>query len=72
MTAERERILQKIRRVQALAERGVAGEQESAAATLDRLVTMSGLKTPGRVVDKLVREKMLALRGHTGGKENDR
>ena len=38
MTAERERILQKIRRVQALAERGVAGEQESAAATLDRLM----------------------------------
>jgi hypothetical protein len=25
---------------------------------------LSGLKTPGRVVDKLVREKMLALRGH--------
>lgn len=42
------------------------------AYNLDRLVTMSGLKTPGRVVDKLVREKMLALRGHTGGKENDR
>lgn len=32
MTQERERILQKIKRVQALAERGVAGEQESAAA----------------------------------------
>ena len=42
------------------------------AYNLDRIVTMSGLKTPGRVVDKLVREKMLALRGHTGGKENDR
>lgn len=42
------------------------------AYNLDRLVTMSGLKTPGRVVDKLVREKMLALRGHTRGKENDR
>lgn len=38
MTQERERILQKIKRVQALAERGVAGEQESAAATLDRLM----------------------------------
>lgn len=42
------------------------------AYNLDRLVTMSGLKTPGRVVDKLVREKMLALRGQTEGKENDR
>lgn len=29
---------------------------------LDRLAAMSGLKTPGRVVDKLVREKMLSLR----------
>lgn len=36
------------------------------AHNLDRLVTMSGLKTPGRVVDKLVREKMLALRGRMG------
>lgn len=36
------------------------------AHSLDRLVTMSGLKTPGRVVDKLVREKMLALRGRMG------
>jgi hypothetical protein len=35
-------------------------------------MTMSGQKTPGRVVDKLVREKMLALRGHTGEKENAR
>lgn len=43
MTAERERILQKIRRVQALAERGVAGEQESAAATLDRLMKQYGI-----------------------------
>lgn len=42
------------------------------AYNLDRLVTMSGLKTPGRVVDKLVREKMLALRGQKEGKENDR
>ena len=42
------------------------------AYNLERLMTMSGLKTPGRVVDKLVREKMLILRGHTGGKENDR
>lgn len=42
------------------------------AYNLERLMTMSGLKTPGRVVDKLVREKMLTLREHTGGKENDR
>lgn len=33
------------------------------AYNLERLMAMSGLKTPGRVVDKLVREKMLALRG---------
>lgn len=31
------------------------------AYNLDRLVTMSGLKTPGRVVDKLVREKNACL-----------
>lgn len=43
MTQERERILQKIKRVQALAERGVAGEQESAAATLDRLMKQYGI-----------------------------
>lgn len=29
------------------------------AYNLERLMTMSGQKTPGRVVDKLVREKML-------------
>lgn len=29
---------------------------------LDRLADLSGLKSPGRVVDKLVREKMLSLR----------
>ena len=29
---------------------------------LDSLADLSGLKTPGRVVDKLVREKMLSLR----------
>jgi len=33
------------------------------AYNLDKLVQISGLKTPGRVVDKLVREKMLQLRG---------
>jgi len=33
------------------------------AFNLERLMQISGQKTPGRVVDKLVREKMLALRG---------
>lgn len=33
---------------------------------LDLLAEMSGLKTPGRVVDKLVREKMLSLNGQSG------
>lgn len=32
------------------------------AFNLERLMQISGQKTPGRVVDKLVREKMLALR----------
>ena len=40
---ERERILEKIKRVQALAERGVAGERDSAAATLDRLMKQYGI-----------------------------
>ncbi len=39
MTAERERLLQKIKRVQALAERGVDGEKDSAAALLETLMT---------------------------------
>lgn len=38
MTAERERLLQKIKRVQALAERGVGGEKDTAAAILDTLM----------------------------------
>ena len=33
------------------------------AFNLEKLMQISGQKTPGRVVDKLVREKMLALRG---------
>lgn len=33
------------------------------AYNLDRLAQISGQKSAGRVVDKLVREKMLALRG---------
>lgn len=44
------------------------------AYNLERLMLMSGQKTPGRVVDKLVREKMLALRGRnieTEVKENE-
>ena len=32
------------------------------AYNLERLAAMAGVKGPGRVVDKLVREKMLALR----------
>ena len=32
------------------------------AYNLERLAAMEGVKGPGRVVDKLVREKMLALR----------
>ncbi len=42
------------------------------AYNLERLMTMSGQKTPGRVAAKLVREKMLALRGHTGEVERNR
>lgn len=33
---------------------------------LDQLAALSGLKTPGRVVDKLVREKMLSLHERSG------
>lgn len=33
------------------------------AFNLDKLAQISGAKSPGRVVDKLVREKMLQLRG---------
>ena len=36
---------------------------------LDRLADLSGLKTPGRVVDKLVREKMLSLRTFEASRE---
>ena len=42
------------------------------AYNLERLMLMSGQKTPGRVVDKLVREKMLALRGHACGAETSK
>lgn len=42
------------------------------AYNLERLMVMSGQKTAGRVVDKLVREKMLALRGYTGEMEENR
>lgn len=43
MTAERERLLEKIRRVQALAERGVDGEKESATTVLERLMKQYGI-----------------------------
>ena len=38
------------------------------AFNLERLMQISGQKTPGRVVDKLVREKMLALRVQDEGR----
>ena len=37
------------------------------AFNLERLMQIGGLKTPGRVVDKLVRAKMLDLRNVGGG-----
>ena len=40
---ERERLLEKIRKVQALANRGADGEKQSAAALLDRLMTQYGV-----------------------------
>ncbi len=40
---ERERLLEKIRKVQALANRGADGEKQSAAALLDRLMTQYGI-----------------------------
>lgn len=40
---ERERLLAKIRKVQALANRGADGEKQSAAALLDRLMTQYGI-----------------------------
>ena len=38
------------------------------AFNLERLMQISGQKTPGRVVDKLVREKMLNLRVQEEGR----
>ena len=40
---ERERILEKIKRVRALAERGVDGEKDSAIALLDRMMEKYGI-----------------------------
>lgn len=40
---ERERLLEKIRKIQALADRGVGGEKQSAAALLDRLMEQYGI-----------------------------
>lgn len=39
---------------------------------LKKLAYMSGLKNPGRVVDKLVREKMLSLRTNSFGTEQNK
>lgn len=36
------------------------------AYNLDKLAQIGGIKSPGRVVDKLVREKMLQLHRHDG------
>lgn len=46
------------------------------AYNLEKLAAMSGLKTTGRVVDKLVREKMLSIKESTrstkkGGRYSD-
>ena len=43
---ERERLLEKIRKVQALANRGADGEKQSAAALLDRPVSYTHLTLP--------------------------
>ena len=40
------------------------------AFNLERLMQISGQKTPGRVVDKLVREKMLNLRVQEEGRRD--
>lgn len=40
---ERERLLEKIRKVQALANRGADGEKKSAAALLDKLMKQYGI-----------------------------
>ena len=40
---ERERLLEKIRKVQALANRGADGEKQSAAALLDKLMKQYGI-----------------------------
>lgn len=42
------------------------------AYNLTKLAYMSGLKNPGRVVDKLVREKMLSLRTNSFGPEKNK
>lgn len=45
---ERERLLEKIRKVQALANRGADGEKQSAAALLDNRERLLGDYSPGR------------------------
>jgi hypothetical protein len=51
---ERERLLEKIRKVQALANRGADGEKQSAAALLDRLMTQYGIDEAGRAFGKVL------------------
>lgn len=41
------------------------------AFNLEKLAVMSGLDSPGRVVDKLVREKMLALKDNSTSKKHN-
>lgn len=43
---ERERLLEKIRKVQALANRRADGEKKSAAALLDKLMKQYGIEKP--------------------------
>ena len=38
------------------------------AYNLELLMAMSGSKSVGRVIDKLVRDRMLALKGHKEGR----
>ena len=40
---DREQLLQKVKKIQALAERGDRGEKESAAALLERLMKQHGI-----------------------------
>lgn len=50
---ERERLLEKIRKVQALANRGADGEKQSAAALLDKLMKQYGIDEAEIAEDRL-------------------